>query len=220
MSGPARRRGIPFVMAAASGTGKTTVCRAIAERDPQVVFSVSHTTRKRRPGERDGVDYHFVDEPGFRALVEAGAFLEWAEYAGNLYGTSGRELERALDGGSDVLLEIEIQGARQVRDRRSDARLIFLVPPSLGELEARLRGRGSDADAEIERRLTAAARELEAARWFDYAVVNDDLEQAIEDTLEIVAAERTGCGSALADRFAPDAALKRIRGAPQARRAQ
>ena len=197
-------------MAAASGTGKTTVCRAVVERDPQVVFSVSHTTRKQRPRERDGVDYHFVDEAAFRALVEAGAFLEWAEYAGNLYGTSWREIEKPLEQGSDVLLEIEIQGARQVRDRRSDARLIFLVPPALAVLEQRLRGRGTDADAVIERRLAEATRELEAARWFDYAVVNDDLEQAIGSTLEIVAAERAGRGAALRDRFAPGAALERI----------
>ncbi len=198
-------------MAAASGTGKTTVCRAVVERDPQVAFSVSHTTRKQRPRERDGVDYHFVDEPGFRALVEAGAFLVWAEYAGHLYGTSWREIERHLEAGSDVLLEIEIQGARQVRERRDDARLIFLVPPSLGDLEARLRGRGTDADAEIERRLAVASRELEAASWFDHAVVNDDLEQAIDDTVEIIAAERAGRGAALADRFDPGPVLKRIR---------
>ncbi len=197
-------------MAAASGTGKTTVCRAVVERDPQVVFSVSHTTRKQRPRERDGLDYHFVDEAAFRALVEAGAFLEWAEYAGNLYGTSWCEIEKPLEQGRDVLLEIEIQGARQVRDRRSDARLIFLVPPVLAVLEERLRGRGTDTDAVIERRLAVATRELEAARWFDYAVVNDDLEQAIGSTLEIVAAERAGRGAALTDRYAPGAALERI----------
>jgi len=120
----------PFVVAAPSGTGKTTVCRLVVERDARIELSISHTTRGRRAGEHDGVAYHFVTREAFQELVDADAFLEWAEYHGNRYGTSRAALEAPLARGHDVLLEIEIQGARQVRERRPDARLIFLLPPS------------------------------------------------------------------------------------------
>ncbi len=213
MSAAANRRGIPFVVAAASGTGKTTICRAVVERDAGIEFSVSHTTRRKRPSERDGVDYHFVDEARFRELVDSGAFLEWARYSGHLYGTSRQAIDGTLAAGRDVLLEIDIQGARQMRDRRDDARLIFFVPPSIEALKQRLRARGTDPEDEIECRLRAAEREFEALRWFDYAVMNDDLERAIENTLEIIRSEREGRRDALADRFAPGAAFERVRGA-------
>lgn len=193
------RVGIPFVVAAPSGTGKTTVCRACLARDPLLEFSVSHTTRKPRPGERDGVDYHFVSPAGFRQLVDQDGFVEHAEYGGQNYGTS-REALRAPteDRGHDVLLEIEVQGAAQVKERRPDARFIFLLPPSMQVLEQRLRGRGTDGEDAIDRRLGVADRELEAIRFFDYAVVNDDLERAIAEVLEIIAAERAGDAEALA----------------------
>jgi guanylate kinase len=193
-----RRIGIPFVVAAPSGTGKTTVCRAALERDDQLDFSVSHTTRPPREGERDGVDYHFVSAARFREMVEAGAFLEHAMYNAQNYGTSAEALAEALrEKGHDVLLEIEVQGAEQVRSGSTDARFIFLLPPSMKVLEARLRGRGTDSDEAIDRRLAVADRELEAIRFFDYAVVNDELEQAIAAVLEIVAAERSGSPEAL-----------------------
>jgi guanylate kinase len=188
----AERRGIPFVVAAPSGTGKTTVCHAVVERDPEIEFSVSHTTRPPREGERDGVDYFFVTEREFGELVRAGAFLEHAEYNGNLYGTSVAALDRAAARGHDVLLEIEIQGARQVRAQRADARLIFLLPPSTPELERRLRARGTDPPEETARRLSIARREFEAMDAFDYLVLNDDLERAVEAILEIVRGERAG----------------------------
>ncbi len=198
MSGPGRV-GIPFVVAAPSGTGKTTVCRACLARDPLLEFSVSHTTRKARAGERDGVDYHFVSPAGFRQLVERGGFVEHAEYGGQNYGTSHEALRGPTeDRGRDVLLEIEVQGAAQVRERRPDARFIFLLPPSMKVLEQRLRGRGTDSEDAIERRLGVADRELAAIRFFDYAVVNDDLEQAIRSVLAIIAAERDGRAEALA----------------------
>jgi guanylate kinase len=188
------------VVAAPSGTGKTTVCRAVVERDPGISFSVSHTTRRRREGERDGVDYHFVDSKAFKDLAGDGAFLVWAEYGGNLYGTSWKSLREPLEGGRDILLEIEVQGAQQVRERQPEVTFIFLLPPTLEALEERLRGRGTDDEEVIDRRLTIARRELEAVHIFDYAVVNDQLEVAIETVLEIIHGERAGQRARLLER--------------------
>jgi len=192
------RRGIPFVLSAPSGAGKTTVCRALVARDPGIVLSVSHTTRAPRPGERDGVDYQFVTPERFRGLAEQDAFLEYAEYGPNLYGTSWLALDGPRDRGLDVLLEIEVQGARQVRARLPEARLLFLLPPSWHELERRLRSRRTDAPDVIERRLAIARHELEAAPEYDYAIVNDELERCVGAVLEIVGAERRGDAEAIA----------------------
>jgi len=207
------RRGIPFVLSAPSGAGKTTVCRAVVSRDRGIVLSVSHTTRAPRPGEREGVDYAFVSSEAFRALVERGAFVEFAEYGRNLYGTTWSALDAPRERGLDVLLEIEIQGARQVRQRLADARLLFLLPPSWNELERRLRGRGTNSSDDIERRLAIAHRELEAAPEFDYAIVNDDVERCVEAVLAIVHAERAGDAAAVAPlraRYEPRAALRAL----------
>jgi guanylate kinase len=198
------------VVSAPSGAGKTTVCRAAVERDPEIVFSVSHTTRPRREGERDGLDYHFVSEREFRRLVEQGAFLEYAEYSGRLYGTSWAALEGPLARGCDVLLEIDTQGARQVRERLAEAPLVFLLPPSLAELEQRLRGRGTDRPEAIERRLALAGQELRAARWFDYLVVNDTLEAAVQALLCIVRAVRDGDPGSVMRRFGREVVLARL----------
>ncbi len=186
------RRGIPFVVSAPSGTGKTTVCRGLVERDPGIEFSVSHTTRAQRPGEEDGAHYHFVSRAEFERLVGAGAFVEHAEYAGNLYGTSFASLDAPLARGRDLLLEVDVQGALQLRERRRDARFVFLLPPSLDELERRLRGRGTDAPEVVERRLALVRRELGAVHAFDYAIVNEDVERTIETLRAIVSAERAG----------------------------
>ena len=207
----ARPRGIPFVVAAPSGTGKTTLCLALRERDPRLILSVSHTTRPRRPSEREGVDYHFVSVEEFQRLIEARAFLEWAVYNSNRYGTSWKAIEGPLADGIDVLLEIEVQGARQVRQRLPDARLIFLLPPSQAELVRRLEGRGTDTAEQIAARLLTAQRELEAVEEFDYAVVNDDLELCVANLREIVAAERAGAAADLKRRFTPRAAAVRLR---------
>jgi guanylate kinase len=180
------------VVSAPSGTGKTTVCRRLVERDTQLEHSVSHTTRAQRPGEQEGVHYHFVSEAEFRRLVDEGAFVEYAEYAGHLYGTSFAAIEAPLAQGRDLLLEVDVQGALQLRERRRDARLVFLLPPSLDELERRLRSRGTDAPEVVERRLALVRRELEALPSFDYAVVNEEVERTVEALLEIVAAERAG----------------------------
>lgn len=195
------RRGVPFVLSAPSGAGKTTVCKGVIQRDPGVVLSVSHTTRPPRPGEQDGVHYHFVSASEFRKLVAEGAFLEHAEYSGNLYGTSWAAIDAPLARGQDVLLEIETEGARQVRERRRDAHLIFLLPPSLAALESRLRGRGTERNEEIDRRLAIARREFATASLFDSFVVNDDAERAVDDVLAIVAALRRGALAELGDRF-------------------
>ena len=188
------RRGIPFVVSAPSGTGKTTVCRRLVERDANLVFSVSHTTRAMRPGEVDGQHYHFVARPEFERLVASGAFVEHAEYAGNLYGTSYAALDAPLASGQDLLLEIEVQGARQVRERRPDARLLFLLPPSPEALEQRLAGRGSDSPEAVRERLDLARRELEARSLFDYEIVNDDLDRCVAAVREVIEAERRKTG--------------------------
>jgi guanylate kinase len=208
----AARTGFPVVVAAPSGTGKTTVCRAVVAQDPGIVFSVSHTTRPQRRKEKDGKDYHFVKPEEFRRLVADGAFLEWAEYNGCEYGTSWAAIDAPLASGKDVLLEIEVQGARQVRERRADARFIFLLPPSTQVLRARLVQRGTDSQAQIERRLELARRELEAIHTFDYAVVNEELQTCVRNVLEILEGERRGEAQALRQRFATGAALERLRG--------
>lgn len=200
MTGHAQR-GHVFVIAAPSGTGKTTICRRILELDPELRLSTSHTTRKPRAGEQDGVHYHFVNEGSFRELVNAGGFLEHAEYGGNIYGTSWHAIEGPLAAGLDVVLEIEVQGAAQVKKRIADACLIFLLPPSLAVLEERLRGRGTDDEAVIQRRMALTDRELAAAEIFDFAVVNDDLERAVGDVLRVIRAVRAGREAEIRERF-------------------
>ncbi len=198
-----------FVIAAPSGTGKTTICARILARDARLQLSISHTTRAPRAGEVDGVHYHFVSDRGFRALREGDAFLEHAEYNGNAYGTSWQAIDGPLKLGQDVVLEIEVQGARQVRTRRPSACLIFLLPPNLEILEARLRGRGTDDEDVIQRRMALVDRELAAAEIFDFAVVNDDLDRAVDQVLEVIGAVREGRGEAIAETYGRPAVLER-----------
>ena len=204
------RRGHVFVIAAPSGTGKTTICRRLLELDPGLRLSTSHTTRKPRAGEQDGVHYHFVSESTFRDLVGSGGFLEHAEYGGNVYGTSWQAIEGPLSEGLDVVLEIEVQGAAQVKKRRADACLIFLLPPSLAVLEGRLRGRGTDDEAVIQRRMALSDRELAAAEIFDFAVVNDELERAVQEVLLVIRAVREGRGTELRQRFGRAAVMAKF----------
>ena len=212
----ATANGHVFVMAAPSGTGKTTICRHILERDPRLRLSISHTTRKPRSGEKNGIDYHFVSSEEFRKLREAGCFLEHAEYGGNVYGTSWKTIEEPLDAGHDVVLEIEVQGATQVRVRRPSACLIFLLPPSLEVLEKRLRNRRTDEEAVIQTRMALVDLELAAAKIFDYAVINDDLDQAVTDVLDLIAAVREGRGTEIAPLYGRAAVLERWSQASQA----
>jgi guanylate kinase len=211
MSGDKRsvEKGHVFVIAAPSGTGKTTICRQILERDPRLRLSISHTTRKPRAGEQDGVHYHFVSDEAFRELREANGFLEHAEYGGYVYGTSWKAIDDPLDMGFDVVLEIEVQGAAQIRERRPSACLIFLLPPSLEILEERLRGRGTDEEAVIQRRMALVDRELAAAKIFDYAVINDDLEQAVTDVLDVITAVREGRAAEIVEQRGREAVLAR-----------
>ncbi|GGN04179.1 guanylate kinase [Thermus composti] len=182
-------RGRLFVMTGASGVGKGTVRAKVLERT-RLFYSISMTTRPPRPGERDGVDYYFVDRPTFEALLQQDGFLEHAEYVGHFYGTPRAPVERALARGEDVLLEIEVQGALQVKAKVPEAVLIFLVPPSLSELKRRLVYRGKDRPEKIKERLERAEWEIKNAHRFDYVVVNDVLEDAVADFLAILTAER------------------------------
>ena len=182
--------GILFIVSAPSGAGKTSLVKALLERDPGLGLSVSATTRPPRPGEQDGVHYHFLDPDTLRAEIAAGAFLEHAEVFGNLYGTREADVRAGLEPGRGLILEIDWQGARQVRQRLPGAVGVFILPPSMVELERRLRGRGTDSDAVIARRLAQAREEM--AHWgeYDYVVINDCFEAALAELQAIVAAER------------------------------
>jgi len=185
-----RRRGTLFVVSAPSGAGKTTLCREIRLRVPDLAYSVSVTTRAPRPGEIDNVDFRFLGEPEFRAMLGRGELAEWATVHGNLYGTPARVLEDALAAGRDVLLDIDTQGAAQLRARYPDAVLVFILAPSIKDLETRLRERRSDAESEIERRLARAREEIALWRRYDYLIVNRDVKEALDQLESIVHAER------------------------------
>lgn len=182
--------GLVVVIAGPSGVGKGTVTARVRAALPDAEFSVSATTRHPRAGERDGVDYRFVDDAGFDALVAGDALVEWAAYAGHRYGTPRAPLEAALAEGRVVLLDIEVQGALQVKARLPNALLVFLEPPDPAELERRLRARGTDDEAAIARRMATAAAELAARDRFDLVVVNDDLDACVARVLAGIAARR------------------------------
>jgi guanylate kinase len=176
-----------FVITGPSGVGKGTLIRGLMERLPQLELSVSATTRPARPGERDGIDYHFLTPEEFGRRVQAGGFVEHADYAGRRYGTLRDELDGRVRGGVPIVLEIEVQGARQVRAALPDALQVFIAPPSLDALRTRLIGRGADGPEEVERRLRVAEQELAAQSEFAHVVVNDRLEEALEQLVAIVA---------------------------------
>jgi guanylate kinase len=186
-----RARGLLFVVSAPSGTGKTTVVDRLVEVCPGLEKSRSYTSRARRSGETEGIDYNFISRPAFEAMVARDAFLEWAEVFGNLYGTSRDDTEARRTAGADVVLVIDVQGARQVRTRESDAIAVFILPPSPEVLEERLRRRSQDPEESILRRLATAREEVSAVEEYDYVVVNDaDLESCVEEIAAIVTAER------------------------------
>ncbi len=180
---------LALVLAGPSGGGKTTVCRRLLAARADLEFSVSATTRTRRPGERDGVDYRFLSRPSFEALAARDGFLEWAEVHGELYGTPRDNLSSARRAGRHLLLDIDVQGARQVRKSEPEAVHVFLLPPSAEVLLARLRGRGSENEDEVRRRMRTALSELEAVHDFDYVVVNAELESAVRAVESILDAE-------------------------------
>jgi len=186
VSNPPSRRGRLFVIAAPSGAGKTSLVRALMERVPALRFSISYTTRARRPTEEHGRDYFFVGKDEFARMVGAGEFLEHATVFDNSYGTARRQLEHSLADGQDLILEIDWQGAQQVRRALPECVSIFILPPSRAELERRLRGRGTDAEKVIQRRLRDAASDMTHWREFDHVVVNDDFDRALGELEAIV----------------------------------
>ncbi len=179
-----------YVVAAPSGAGKTTLVRLLLEEEPAVNLSISYTTRAPRPGEQNGREYHFVDAPTFQEMIARQEFLEWAEVHGNFYGTSKTWIADQLAAGRDVLLEIDWQGAQQVRQLFPQAVGIFILPPSMAELTRRLTGRGTDSAEVIARRLAAAQAEMRHVGEFDYVIINDQLEQALVDLCAVVRASR------------------------------
>lgn len=185
-----RSRGLLFIVSAPSGAGKTTLVERLVEQVPRLKMSRSYTSRPAREGETDGVDYNFVSRVRFEEMVAAGDFLEWADVFGNLYGTCGSDTDRLLDVGDDVVLVIDVQGARKVRHRGVPATAVFVMPPSFEVLEHRLRGRSKDDETAIQRRLQVAREEVASFAEYDYVVVNDELTAAVDRLRSIVVAER------------------------------
>jgi guanylate kinase len=190
MSSEQRSRGLLFVVSAPSGTGKTTVVERLVQIVPDLGLSRSYTSRAMRAGEQDGVDYNFITRERFEAMIAEDAFLEWADVFGNLYGTGKADAERELAAGRDLVLVIDVQGARQVRSHGANAIGIFVLPPSFEALERRLRGRSKDSEEAIRKRLATARREIRAVAEYEYVVVNDELEACVNRLRSIVLAER------------------------------
>lgn len=184
-----RRKGLLFVVSAPSGTGKSTLCRAMMRTFPDLYFSVSYTTRPPRAGDENGRDYHFVSAGKFQAMVERGEFLEWAEIYGHRYGTPRAILQKVRQEGRDVILDIDGQGARQLREQKLEGIFIFILPPSLEELQRRLSRRRTEDKEALAERLKKARAEMEDARWYDYLIINDRLERAEEELKAILLAE-------------------------------
>jgi len=186
-----KRRGTLVVVSAPSGAGKTTLCHEVRALVPDLYYSVSYTTRAPRPGEINGTDFHFITDALFVAMRDRDEFAEWAVVHGNLYGTPARAIEGALGRGLDVLLDIDTHGARQLRQRYPEAVSVFIMAPSMAELEARLRERKSDAAGDIERRLSRAREEIAAWRQYEYLIINRDVKEAVDQLGTIIQAERS-----------------------------
>jgi guanylate kinase len=187
----ATSKGLLFIVSAPSGAGKTTLCQMVVDYFGDIKHSISYTTRISRYGEKDGVDYHFVDKKRFQEMIENNVFLEWAEVHGNMYGTSIRDLEPLLTKGYDVVLDIDVQGARQAKERMKSGTFIFVLPPSLAVCKERLRKRANNDREEIEKRLENAKMEIKEVRAYDYSIINDDLNSAFEIFKSIIIAERS-----------------------------
>lgn len=193
---PGTRQGLLFVVSAPSGTGKTTLVERLVQVVPDLVLSRSYTSRDARPGETPGIDYNFISRQKFEEMVAIGDFLEWANVFGNLYGTCASAVDRELAAGRDAVLVIDVQGARQVRERRAGTVGVFVLPPSFEVLERRLRGRSKDSEEAVQRRLQRARDEVACFVDYDYVVVNDELEAGVERLRAIVLAERARVGQA------------------------
>ena len=184
-----KKKGLLFVVSAPSGTGKTTLCRAMAPIFPGLYCSISYTTRPPRPGDENGKDYHFISPEDFKKMIQRGEFAEWAEIYGHRYGTSKTALEKVREEGRDVILNIDGQGARQLRDKDLGGIFIFILPPSWPELKQRLSSRKTEGKAALEERLRKARAEMAEARWYDYIIINDELGKAQEQLKAIILAE-------------------------------
>jgi len=185
------RRGLLFIVSAPSGTGKTTLVERLVQVLPNLRMSRSYTSRRARAGERAGVDYNFISRDQFEGLIKENAFLEWADVFGNLYGTALADVQAMIDQGQDVVLVIDVNGARQVKKRGVDHTAIFVMPPSFQALEQRLRGRSKDTEEQMQRRLSTARAEASSYADYDYVIVNDHLESTVVRLQEIIAAERS-----------------------------
>ena len=182
--------GLIFVLSAPSGAGKSTIKEALMKRIDGLSYSISHTSRPPRGRERDGMDYHFVSRRVFEEMIEKDAFLEWAQVHGHLYGTAREAVKEQISAGSDVLMDVDVKGARNVKQRFPDSILIFLLPPSLEILEKRLTNRGTDDSQVIKKRMARASEEIRNCFWYDYMVINDDLEPAILESRSIILSAR------------------------------
>lgn len=195
MSATGARRGLLLVVSSPSGAGKTTLSRRLIGVYPELRFSVSYTTRPRRAGETDGVDYHFIGDDTFERMVAAGAFAEWAHVHGRRYGTATETVRRALDTSGQVLFDVDYQGAERLKERfPGEARLVFILPPSMAVLAQRLRGRATDSPEVIARRLRKAREELSHYRSYEYLLVNDDIERAFAELCAVYLKERAAAG--------------------------
>lgn len=183
-------KGIPFIVSAPSGAGKTTLCKMAVDFFRGLRHSISYTTRPPRDGETDGVDYKFIDDAAFDRMIKGGEFLEYAGVHGKRYGTSRKDLSAMLDEGTDVMLDIDVQGAGKVRERLDDGVYIFILPPSVAACEERLKSRGKDSPEEIKKRLKIALDEIKKAREYQYIIINDDLDAAFEKLKSIIVAEK------------------------------
>ena len=188
---PSRRRGLLIVLSSPSGAGKTTISRMLLDADPGITMSISATTRPMRPGEADDIDYHFVDEPGFQAMIDAGEFAEWAYVFDHRYGTPKAPIKAALKDGRDILFDIDWQGTQQLEaGMGEDLVSIFILPPSMRELDRRLHSRGTDSEQVIADRMRRAASEIGHWADYDYVLINEDMERCLAEVKAIVAAER------------------------------
>ncbi|NTV50823.1 MAG: guanylate kinase [Geobacteraceae bacterium] len=185
-----KREGLILILSAPSGAGKTSLCRELFKKFPDMKESVSYTTRAPRDGEIEGEAYHFVSNEAFERMVEEDAFAEWAEVHGNMYGTALRTLEEARKNGIDLVLDIDCQGARRLKEQFDGGVYVFIMPPSMEELRRRLEGRSTDARDVIERRIIRAADEIKEARWYDYIIINDNFDVACQELAAIVIAHR------------------------------
>ena len=179
-----------YIIAGCSGVGKGTLLKLFREKNPDIKLSISATTRQPRQGEENGVSYFFITKEEFEESIKNNEFLEWAEFSGNFYGTKKSFVEKTLAKGIDLILEIEVQGAKQVKEKMPEATSIFIMPPSLEDLEARLRGRHTESEEAIQKRLGAAACEIEAGKNFDYRIINDNIEEALDNMQRIFDGEK------------------------------